>query len=539
MKSETYEIAAYCRLSKDDESAGESGSISTQKELIRQYCESNHWTIKEFYVDDGWSGTNFDRPDFKRMIADIESGKINMVITKDLSRLGRDYIMSGYYTEVYFPENQVRYIAINDGFDTINQGSSSNDIAPFKNLLNDMYAKDISKKIRSAKKAKAIAGANAATCAPFGYKKDPADSLHLIIDEDTAWIVRKVYNLYLDGMGMRNIMNYLRDQKIMIPSARLHYEGKRSYTIYGIEENEDRKYRWSTDMVARILHNESYIGSSVHYRCIQPTHKSKVVRNKKENYMIIPNTHEAIISVEDFTKVQERLKLKAKTGQKLDNVLIGIVKCADCHSSMTMVHTKYRGVTDRFNLKCRKYSQFGKGNCTAHFTNYPLLCKALVMAINDVIASVQADEKAVTARLKKELNKQISDKGNPTKRLATIEKRLREISNLLEKIYEDRISGRLKEENFQALSEKYQTEQEQLQTEKSTLAVSVQSEVDVDNNISEFILLCKTTFPITELTEEIAHEFLDKVYIHSVPPYSKQLDIDIHFNFIGNVRFTE
>lgn len=540
---QTYNIAGYCRLSRDDENIGESGSISTQKEIIRQYCESHGLLVKAYYVDDGWSGTNFDRPDFQRMISDIESGEIDCVITKDLSRLGRDYIMSGYYTEIYFPENKIRYIAINDGFDTINGYSSSNDIAPFKNLLNDLYAKDISKKVRSAKHAKALNGEHGATYAPIGYMKDPDRKNHIIIDDETAWIVRKAFDLYLGGMGILQIRNYFEQNKIIRPSALLFERGQRIYSEQEFDKNEANKYRWSTDAVSRLLHNEAYIGNSVHYRNVKPTHKSKSRRNSRENHMIIENTHEPIISKEDFYRVQNMMLQHYDKGKKHDNVLIGIVKCADCGKSMGLNYKEYhgkQGTTSRQYLNCYSYTKYGKNTCTCHHTKYVPLCKALTAAINEVIKAVQLDEQNIEKRLRSELKKQLNTDGRDhTKRISVIEKRLKEITKVLAKLYEDRTLGSLNEENFKVLAAKFQSEQRSLLDEKDILCKQAENEISVEANISEFIGLCKKTHPIQELTEDVAHAFLEKVAIHETPKIgrSKELLIDIYFKFIGKVNF--
>ena len=541
--SKLYSVAGYCRLSRDDENIGESGSISTQKEIIRQYCESHNMTVQEYYIDDGWCGTNFERPDFLRMINDIDNGDIDCVITKDLSRLGRDYIMSGYYTEVYFPENRIRYIAINDGFDTINGSSSSNDIAPFKNLLNDLYAKDISKKIRSAKHAKALNGEHGASYAPIGYKKDSERKNHIVIDDETAWIVRKAFELYLSGMGILQIRNYFEQHKIIRPSALLYERGERYYAEQGFDTDEDNKYRWSTDAVSRLLHNEAYIGNSVHYRNVRPTHKSKSHRNSRENYLIVENTHEPIISKEDFYRVQTMMQQHYDKGKKHDNVLIGIVKCADCGKSMGLNYKEYhgkQGTTSRQYLCCYSYTKYGKNTCTCHHTRYVPLCRALVAIINEVIQAVQLDEVSIENKLRAELKKQLNTDGKDhTKRLSAIDKRLSEITRVLAKLYEDRTLGSLSEDNFKSLTAKFQAEQQIITEEKERILKEAEKEISVETNISEFIRLCKTMKPITELTEDVAHAFLETVAIHETPKVgrTKDLLIDVYFKFVGMINF--
>lgn len=477
------------------------------------------------------------------MITDIEDSEIDCVITKDLSRLGRDYIMSGYYTEVYFPENKVRYIAINDGFDTANGYSSSNDIAPFKNLLNDLYAKDISKKVRSAKHAKALNGEHGASYAPIGYKKDPKIKNHIIIDDETAWIIRKAFDLYLSGMGILQIRNYFEQNKIIRPSALLYERGERYYAEQGFDTDEANKYRWSTDAVSRLLHNEAYIGNSVHYRNIRPTHKSKFHRNSRENYLIVENTHDPIITKEDFYKVQKMMQQHYDKGKKHDNVLIGIVKCADCGKSMGLNYKEYhgkQGTTSRQYLNCYSYTKYGKNTCTCHHTRYVPLCKSLTAAINEVIQAVQIDEKNIEQKLRAELKKQLNTDGKDhTKRLAAIEKRLNEITKILAKLYEDRTVGTLSEENFKSLTAKFQAEQNSLSEDNTRMVKEAEKEMSVENNIEEFLSLCKNMEPITELTEDVAHAFLETVAIHETPKVgrTKDLLIDVYFKFVGRVNF--
>jgi len=402
-----YKVGAYCRLSRDDENIGESASITSQKEIIRQFCKQNGMEITAYYQDDGFSGTNFQRPDFQRMIEDVENGEINCIITKDLSRLGRDYIMTGYYTEVYFPEKNVRYIAIGDGFDTLKGNSSSNDIAPFRNLLNDLYAKDISKKVRSSLHAKALNGEYGAAYAPIGYKKDPEIKNHLIIDEETAWVVKLIFEMYCEGKGCRQIRNYLQENKILSPSALLHVRGERYYGKQNFDTDEDAKYRWSTDMVLRVLNNEVYIGNSVHYRNRKPNLKSKTKRQPKDSCMIIPNTHEPLIDKETWEKAKRKLACHVDGTKKHENIFVGIAKCADCGKSMSFGCKYYNGTQVQRvirSLTCYTYTKYGREKCTCHHTDYDNLCKLVLQRINNVIKMVRLDEQKVLAKLHKAKN---------------------------------------------------------------------------------------------------------------------------------------
>ena len=299
-----YNTALYMRLSRDDELQGESGSIQTQRMMLRQYAAEHGLNVIDEYIDDGWSGTNFDRPDFQRMIDDIEDGKINCVVTKDLSRLGRNYILTGQYTEIYFPSKGVRYIAVNDNVDTIN---GENELAPFLNILNEMHARQTSKKVKAAMRTRFANGAHYGAYAPLGYVKDPDKKGHLLIDPETRWIIEKIFDLAVHGRGAASITRILVEEKVPTPGW-LNFQRYGTFANIYAGAPEEKAYAWTIAQVKSILKEETYIGHSVHNKQTNISFKNKKkVRKPKEEWYRVENTHEAIISEDVFRQVQEQI----------------------------------------------------------------------------------------------------------------------------------------------------------------------------------------------------------------------------------------
>ena len=341
--------ALYCRLSKDDEQIGESTSIETQRLMLTRFCQENQLAIVDYYVDDGFSGLSYDRPDFLRLIDDIEAGMIDLVVTKDLSRLGRDYIMTGYLTDIYFSRMGVRYIAIDDGIDT---QRGNNDIAPFKNIMNDMYAKDISRKIKSAKRQRAYRGMYIAAQTPYGYKVDPQDHNHLVIDEAVADIVRLIFDLALAGKTLSDIAEELKIKKIINPAVYKAQQGDTRFAAY-LNKDTNEQINWNTCTLAKMLHDPVYIGHMVNHKCEVVSYKTKERRRvPKEEQIVVENTHEAIIDAGVFARVQEILGSRAHVHRhEFDNWLQGKVYCADCQKPMTL-HIKVSKQTKRPIFRC-------------------------------------------------------------------------------------------------------------------------------------------------------------------------------------------
>ena len=346
-----YKTALYLRLSRDDEDYGESVSIETQRKILRQYAKEHSLHIVGEYVDDGWSGTNFDRPDFQRMLRDIETGKVNCVITKDLSRFGREHIMMDYYLEFYFPEQRVRYVAVDDNEDT-EKGLS--DLVPFKNLFNEWFAKDTSRKVKNSLRAKFKSGERTFAYAPIGYKRHPEIKNKLVIDEETRWIIEKIFNLAFYGAGAAKITRILMDEKVPT-SGWLKYQQDGKFAHIYADAPEEKRYTWTIAQVKSILKDETYIGNTVHYRETNISYKNKKRMRKPESeWMRIEGTHEAIISKDVFERVQEQIaSRRRKLGNATTQIFAGLVRCADCGWSMSFATNKCNKVP---------YSYF---NCTS------------------------------------------------------------------------------------------------------------------------------------------------------------------------------
>lgn len=535
-----YRVAIYCRLSREDENDSESVSIGSQKMLIGKYCEEHKLHNIIEYIDDGFSGVSFNRPAFQRMLADIESGKINFVITKDLSRLGRDYIMTGYYTEIYFPEHGVRYVAINDSFDT---SKGRNEIAPFKNLLNDMYAADCSSKIRAVLTQKKANGEHIAGVPPLGYKFDPHRKNHLVIDEETAPVIRLIFDMYKKGAGSTEIRNYLTAHKIMKPSAWLHSRNPNAFHWMGFDEDEDTRYIWCNDMVSRILKNETYIGNSINYRDHKPNHKSKMKRQPKDQWMIVPNTHEAIIDMDTWDVVQSRLGIHKKPEKKYENIFLGIAICPDCGTRMraTIRHDKKYKEQDRLIrfLSCARYGKYGTKACAMHSVNYDALSEIVRGCINECIQTVQIDEQRMLELLLKQKNADGDVRRTQGEnRLKVLHKRDTDIDTIIAKLYEDRALGVVPENTSISLLTKYTAEKQSIAKEIELIGEQVSEQEKTVQDIHKFIGLIKGYTYIETLNAEILNTLIEKIYIHQSSGLgsNRKQQIDIFFRFVGQIK---
>ena len=361
-KNAFYKCAIYCRLSKDDEQAGESISIETQKMMLTDYCINNNYEIYDIYIDDGFSGLNFNRPSFIKMLNDIDAGKVNLVITKDLSRLGRDYIQTGYFTDVYFNKKRVRYIAVNDGIDT---NRNDNDIAPFKNILNDMYAKDLSRKVKLAKRQRAMKGYYMSGQPPFGYKQDPDNRNHLIVDKEAANIVRKIFEFAAQGNSFSSISRKLTELGFITPAAYKVKNGDTRFIRYLNKENT--LTNWSYQTVRTILLDSVYKGDMVNHKTEIINYKTKEsVVVPREEYIIVPNQHEPIINPEEFDKVQQKLcSCKHNNKHNFDNIFKGLVFCLECGTQMNLIAKTDRKGMKKPLFKC--FNHYNNPDVCAHY----------------------------------------------------------------------------------------------------------------------------------------------------------------------------
>ena len=515
MNNIDYKVGIYIRLSREDEEKEkyqESESIGNQRTLLMQYIRQNKLNFISEYVDDGVSGTSFDRPAFNRMIADIESGKINMVVTKDLSRLGRDYIKSGYYTEQYFPEHNVRYIAILDNIDT-SLDSANNDIAPFKSILNEMYAKDTSKKINSVLQAKRSNGEYLGT-APYGYKKDPENKYHLIIDEEAANVVKLIYEKYLAGFGTMQIADYLSKKKIPIPSDyNKRKRGTKSLT-YGL---------WQQSTVRFILSNEIYTGTVIQGKRKKVSFKSKKFINlPEEDWVKVENMHEAIISKEDFERA--RKIIEATKGSRVvqnDYLFKGLLRCYDCGGYIGIRSPDKNG---NIYGRCQRYGRFGKFDvCSPHNFNYQVFEEQMLEVLRAVCKEYKNKKKL--EEIAKQTKSKQTQEFDIKKQIDSFKQNIEKETRKLEVMYEDRLAGIISLEEYMKNAERIKEIVKSYEQSIKEFEQELSGENKVDKNKSRLDNLVEEFLKIKNPTKEIIREFIEKIEIHS----DKQ--VDIYFNF--------
>lgn len=531
----TCNTALYLRLSRDD-GEEESNSIATQRMMLRKYAEQNHFNICDEYIDDGFSGTNFERPSFKRMISDIENGKINCVITKDLSRLGRNYLLTGQYIELFFPAHNVRYIAIDNGVDSDNE--QSNEFTPFLNIINEFYAKDISKKVKRAIHARHENGAHYSTYAPLGYIKDPDKKGHLLIDEETRWIIEKIFALALQGTGSSKIAKILTDEKV--PTAGwLNFQRYGTFANVYADAPPEKAYMWSIGHVKSILTEETYIGNSVHNKQTNISFKDKrKVRKPQEEWWRVENTHEAIISKEDFHTVQGMIASRRRERKNgTTQIFAGLVKCADCGWSLSYAMNK-RLKKPYAYYHCSKYAQ-GLGRCSAHYIRYDVLYAYVLSRLQYWFNEAQQDESQLLERLLKSSDSERSTaRKQATSELKKVQKRQAEIDSLFARMYEDRVTGKITERNFSMLSDKYQTEQETLSQAIDSLQQQLAQGTQESADAEKWIALIKQYASPTELNAELLNALIEKILVHDADKDedgNRVQKVEIYYRFIGKI----
>ena len=526
--------ALYARLSKDDDLVGDSNSIVHQKEILAKYAKEHGFVNCEFYVDDGFSGTNFNRPDFQRLMADAEEGKISTVIVKDMSRFGRDYIMVGYYTEIYFSNLDIRFIAINDNVDSNIQ--TENDLTPFKNVFNEWYAKDTSKKIRAVFKAKGNSGKHLTNNPPFGYKKDPNDKEKWIIDEEAAQTVRRIFEMFAKGVRMPEIARKLTQEKVETPTL---YNLKHGIKIRRTSEFPEI---WSNATIKGILDQIAYAGHTVNFQTTKKSYKNKKqVRLPEENWVIYRNTQEAIIDEKTFETVQQMRNVKrAYTKFNEPNMFSGLLFCADCGNRLTIQRVAKNRNMDNFT--CATYRKKKKGLCGSHRILVSELTEIVKSDLQKVCEYVFLHEKEFTDEYlsgsKKETEKFQSKTKTEIKRLS---ERQEEIGRIIRKLYEDNVSGRITDERFDFLAKSYEDEGNELKQKIFELQNALTTSVQDEEKLSKFLKVVKTYTEIQELTSEILNSFIEKIYIGETEKYDgrKMQEVEIIYKFIGAINLPQ
>ena len=526
--------ALYPRLSHEDELQGESNSISNQKRILETYAKQNGFSNLRWYTDDGYSGANFQRPGFQAMLADIEAGKVGTVIVKDMSRLGRNYLQVGMYTEMIFPQKGVRFIAINDGVDS---AQGENDFAPLRNIFNEWLVRDTSKKIKAVKRSKGMSGKPITSKPVYGYLMDEDENF--IIDEEAAPVVRQIYSLCLAGNGPTKIARMLTEQQIPTPGT-LEYRRTGSTRRY----HPGYECKWATNTVVHLLENREYTGCLVNFKTEKPSYKLKhSIENPPEKQAVFENHHEPIIDRETWERVQE-LRKQRKRPNRYDEVGLfsGILFCADCGS--VMYQQRYQ--TDKRKQDCYICGSYKKrtADCTAHFIRTDLLTAGVLSNLRKV-TSYAAKHEARFMKLLIEQNEDGDRRRNAAKKkeLEAAEKRIAELSAIFKRLYEDSVTGRISDERFTELSADYEAEQKELKERAARLREELSKAQEATANAEKFMNVVRRHTTIEELTPTLLREFVEKIVVHESVALDgkrrgklRRQEIEIYYSFVGKVE---
>lgn len=531
MKKTQQKITAlYCRLSRDDELEGDSNSIVNQKAILEKYARENSFSNPQFFVDDGYSGTTFDRPSWNELLEKIENSEVAVLIVKDMSRLGRDYLKVGFYTEILFVEKDVRFIAINNGIDSSRQQDS--DFTPFLNIINEWYAKDTSKKIRAVMRSKGEAGEHLCTVPPYGYRKDAENKKLWVVDDEAAQVVRRIFHLCLEGYGPSQIAKILQEDQIPTPTAYYHIAG-RSFRNPLPED----ACGWSQKSVARILERPEYQGHTVNFKTYRQSYKNKkTCYNLAEKQMVFENTHEALIDPDTWNRVQELRSHKrrpARTGKT--NLFSGIARCADCGEKLYYCTSKsFESRQDYF--VCSTSRLKGKDACSTHFIRALVLEERVLAHIQLAAGCVLDNEEhfrtSMGAMQKAEARRQLAAKQQKASKAAA---RIEELNMLFKRIYEDNVSGKLSDSRFQILSDSYEKEQKDLEQELAQLNLEISQQTEQSEYIDSFIEKMKKCRGLQNLTPSLLNRLVKNVYVHAPDKSSghRTQAIDVCFEHVG------
>ena len=521
--------ALYPRLSHEDELQGESNSISNQKRILETYAKQNGFSNLRWYTDDGYSGANFQRPGFQAMLADIEAGKVGTVIVKDMSRLGRNYLQVGMYTDMIFPQRGVRFIAINDGVDS---AQGDNDFAPLRNIFNEWMVRDTSKKIKAVFRSKGMSGKPITSQPVYGYLK--GEDGRFIVDEEAAPVVKQIFSLCLAGNGPTKIARILTEQQIPTPGT-LEYRRTGSTRRY----YPDYPYKWATNTIVHILERKEYLGHTVNFKTEKVSYKVKSsVENPEEKQVIFENTHEPIIDLATWERVQE-LRKQRKRPNRYDEVGLfsGLLFCADCGSVLYQ---------QRYENKTRKQDCYICGNykkrthdCTAHFIRTDLLTAGVTANLRKVTSYAAKHEKQFM-KLLIEQNEDGGKRRNAAKRkeLDAAEKRIAELSAIFKRLYEDSVTGRISDERFAELSADYEAEQRQVREHAAELQAELSKAQEASVNAERFMNIVRRHISFEELTPTLLREFIEKIVVHECSydeNKHRRQEIEIYYSFVGKV----
>ena len=521
--------ALYCRLSQEDANEGDSNSITNQKDILLRYAKEHRFPNPTFFVDDGYSGTNYDRPGFQQMLSEIEAGKVAVVLSKDLSRLGRNSSLTGLYINFTFPKYGVRYIAINDHFDTIDPNSTDNDVAGIKNWFNEFFAKDTSRKIRAVQKAKGEQGIPLTTNIPFGYRKDPEDRTKWVVDEAAALVVKRIFKLCMEGRGPMQIAKLLQAEQVLNPTAYKRREGINTPS----PETAD-PYHWNPNTVVHILERREYTGCTVNFKTYTNSIWDKKQRlNPVENQAVFPNTHERIIDDDVFEKVQEiRSQRHRMTRTGKSSIFSGMVYCADCGSKMQYGSSNNRDFNQDF-FDCALHKK-NRSKCRGHFIRVKVLEGQVLNHVQRVTDYILCHEDYFRKVMEEQLRVESTEKLTVLKKqLARNEKRIADLKRLFMKIYEDNASGKLSDDRFDMMSQSYDAEQKQLEEEVLSIRQEIEVQEQQIENIEKVIQKAHKYVHIEELTPYALRELVSAIYVDAPDKSSGKRVQHIHIKYDG------
>ena len=533
-KQQHYKAALYCRLSVDDGNFGGSVSIETQKILLEQYCKDHKITDYKFYCDDGCSGTNFDRPSFKKMLSDIDEGKINLVIVKDLSRFGRNYVEAGMYVQ-RFTDSNIRFIAADDNYDSL--VNSDDLLFPIKNVVNEMYARDVSKKTKAAKKAKARDGQFIGSKAPFGYKIDPNDRHHLIVDEPAAQVVKRIFRLASEGVGYNKMAKIFREEKVLTPIAYFNLNNP----DYFKSDYWRKEFDWHVTSIRAILNNEVYLGKLVYGKQRNKSMKSKEkVRNPKEDWIVVENCHEPIITQELWDTVHKILKAKhrpAKAGEV--QMFAGLLYCSDCGHCLTYSQKQRKDGSYHGAYSCWMYKTHGKEYCASHYITFDTIYELVLIDIQRNLFQYRKN----TDKFKSILSRKYQSDSQKQAEQITLEyeqkqKRCEELDKIISRLYEDNVLGRIGDERYESMSQSYELEQVEIKKALPILKSKIDELKRQSDCADNFINVIKKYTIIDKLDAAILNELIDKIVVH----HKEQAEdgrtfqqIEIYYRFVGKL----
>jgi len=529
--------ALYCRLSRDDGMDGDSNSVANQKKLMQKYAKENGFGNTRFYVDDGYTGTNFNRPGFQKMFEDIEMGYISTIIVKDMSRLGRDYLQVGYYTDTYFPDRNIRFIAINDCVDS---ADGENELAPFRNVMNEMYARDISRKVRSSHRIRGNSG-EPLSQPPYGYMKSPDNKKRWVIDPEAAQIVCDVFRMCLEGKGNETIARILQEREVLVPMAYWQSKG----LDRGGKKTQPNPFKWSKSTIAKMLAQQEYCGDVINFKTYSKSFKNKArIPNPEENWAIFKGVHEPIIDRETFELVQElvgktkRRSTKEKNGEK--NMFSDLLYCADCGSKL-WYHVKQDKELIHY-FSCSNY-RGDRGTCDkTHYLRADSIYQVVMLELRRLARFLEDDEEAFAEMLAQKTNAQMRTE----ERLLqdTLQKaivRNEEVARLYERVYEDNVNGKVTDEWFMQLSHKYEVERMELKEKIRSTRESLDNLSSIQRGQEQFVAAVRKFMEMKMITAPLLRELIDHIDVYHIEGRGKNRTqrIKIHYRFIGYIEIPQ